>query len=130
MFRSCQPEQHLLVFDATLELIELVTCKGGAAQQQVPAVMTLLAPTPQALFTSYLGDQRAARTKTICRPPRHVAAATHLFARQPEVEPDEVRFRGLEHGNDHRSPEPSQEDRDNGPTTRNARQAGIHALFR
>lgn len=92
--------------------------------------MTLLAPTLQSFFTSYLVGQRAASTNTITAYRDTWRLLLTYLRDSQKLSPAKTDFADLSAETIIAFLTHLEEDRGNSPATRNARLAGIHSLFR
>lgn len=92
--------------------------------------MSLLAPTLQTFFTSYLAGQRAASAHTVSAYRDTWRLLLHYLRQRQQLNPDRIDFTDLDADTIASFLTYLEQDRGNSPTTRNARLAAIHALFR
>ena len=92
--------------------------------------MTLLAPTLQSFFTSYLVGQRAASTNTITAYRDTWRLLLTYLRDSQKLSPAKTDLADLSAETIIAFLTHLEEDRGNSPATRNARLAGIHSLFR
>jgi len=92
--------------------------------------MSLLAPTLQTFFTSYLAAQKAASAHTISAYRDTWRLLLRYLHQRQQLNPDRIDFADLDADTITGFLTHLEQDRGNSPTTRNARLAAIHAVFR